>query len=672
MSSDSDDTLAAMRRANRALSERVAELERQLKRFAGDGATATLLGGSLSEREALMSEAERIVHMGSWVWNVATNEVRWSDELYRILGCDPTTEPASFERFFARIHPDDLKHVQEASARSTASGVNERVEFRAVRPDGVVRHLMLDAALLFDGHGQLQRAVGAALDITEQREVERELKRTATLLAEAQRIGRMGSFELEMMPPRQAWSEELYRILEVDPATPPSLELFVQRLHEDDRERIHHLIERSLSTGVTEPSRARIVASDGKIRHVTMMAVPTRDNHGELIAIRGTVSDVTALVELEAQFHQSQKMDAVGQLAGGLAHDYNNLLTVISGNAELLLDRQESREAREILEAATAATSLTNRLLTFTRQSAQRARVVRIADDLELAQNLILRALNDRIVLQIELAHDLWPVYVDSGQIQQVLLNLALNARDAMPEGGSLSITAHNAVLDAGEARQRSVSSGDYVALAVTDTGTGMTEDTQRRAFEPFFTTKPLGQGTGLGLAMVFGCMQNCGGFIELRSKLGAGTTFTLWFPRSRLEQTEPAAPVQTVQRSLASALLVEDNAAVAHVATMILRSAGYEVQVAHEPHQAIALWHAKPADVLITDVDMPGMSGVKLSEQLRRHTPRLRTLFITGQSREQLAAAQTEHSAVLTKPFRRQELLLALEELLRPASLKA
>ncbi|HTU59522.1 MAG TPA: response regulator, partial [Polyangiales bacterium] len=649
-----------MRRANRALSERVAELERQLKRFAGDSATATLLGGSLSEREALMSEAERIVHMGSWVWNVATNEVRWSDELYRILGCDPVTEPASFERFFARIHPEDLKHVQEASARSTASGVNERVEFRAVRPDGVIRHLMLDAALLFDGRGQLQRAVGAALDVTEQREVERELKRTAALLAEAQRIGKMGSFELDMMPPRQAWSEELYRILELDPSTPPSLELFVQRLHEDDRERIQFLIERSLDTGLTEPSRARIVASDGRIRHVTMMAVPTRDHNGDLIAIRGTVSDVTALVELEAQFHQSQKMDAVGQLAGGLAHDYNNLLTVISGNAELLLDRQESREAREILEAATAATSLTNRLLTFTRQNAQRARVGRIADDLELAKNLILRALGDRIVLHIELAQDLWPVYVDSGQIQQVLLNLALNARDAMPEGGSFSIAARNATLDPDEARHRSVSSGDYVAVAVTDTGSGMTEDTQRRAFEPFFTTKPIGHGTGLGLAMVFGCMQSCGGFVELHSKLGTGTTFSLWFPRSRLEQTEPVAPVQAAQRSLASALLVEDNTAVAHVATMILKSAGYEVRVAHEPNQAIALWHARPADVLITDVDMPGMSGVKLSEQLKRHTPGIRTLFITGQSGEQLEAAQTEHSAILTKPFRRQELLLA------------
>ena len=672
MSSESDDTLAAMRRANRALSERVAELERQLKRFTDDSATATLLGGSLSEREALMSEAERIVHMGSWVWNVATNEVRWSDEFYRILGYDPATEPASFERFFARIHPDDLKHVQESSARSTASGVNERVEFRAVRPDGSVRHLMLDAALLFDGRGQLQRAVGAALDVTEQREVERELKHTATKLAEAQRIGKMGSFDVTMVPPSQTWSDELYRILDIDPSTPPSLELFVQRLHPDDRDRIQGLIDRSLDTGITEPSRARVVTRDGKQRHVTMMAVPTRDHHGHLIAIRGTVSDVTALVELEAQFHQSQKMDAVGQLAGGLAHDYNNLLTVICGNAELLLDREDSREVREILEAASAATSLTNRLLTFTRQSAQRARVVKIEDDLELAKNLILRALGDRTVLHIELAQGLWPVYVDSGQIQQVLLNLALNARDAMPEGGSFTITARNATLDVDEARHRGVSYGDYVTIAVTDTGTGMTEDTRRRAFEPFFTTKTLGQGTGLGLAMVFGCMQNCGGFVDLQSKLGAGSTFTLWFPRSRLEQAEPEAAAQPPQRATASALLVEDNAAVSQVATIILRSAGYAVRVAHEPNQAIELWKAMPADVLITDVDMPGMSGVKLCEQLRRHTPGLRTLFITGQAHEQLEAAPDDRTAILSKPFRRHELLLVLEQLLRSPPIKA
>jgi PAS domain S-box-containing protein len=665
MGSESNESLEAMRRANRALSERVAELERQLKRFAVDGATATLLGGSLSEREALLSEAERIVHMGSWVWNVATNEVRWSDELYRILGYDPATETASFERFFARIHPDDLKRVQAASARSVASGVNERVEFRAVRPDGSVRHLMLDAALLVDGSGQLQRSVGAALDVTEQREVERELKRTARLLSDAQRIGKMGSFELTMNPARQSWSEELYRILEVDPSEPPSLELFVQRLHVDDRQRVQHLIDRSLQSGATQPSRARIVSSDGKLRHVTMMAVPTRDQYGNLLAIRGTVTDVTALVELEAQFHQSQKMDAVGQLAGGLAHDYNNLLTVICGNAELLLDRHESREAREILEAATAATSLTNRLLTFTRQSAQRARVVKIADDLQLAKNLIVRALGDRIVMNVELEPDLWSVYVDSGQIQQVLLNLALNARDAMPEGGSFSIAARNATITEDDARHRVVSAGDYVAVSVTDTGTGMSEDTRRRAFEPFFTTKPLGHGTGLGLAMVFGCMQACGGFVDLCSKLGAGTTFTLWFPRSSLEHTQLTAAAPVTQRASASALLVEDNAAVAQVATKILRSAGYEVRVAHDPQRALELWHAMPADVLITDVDMPGMSGVKLSEQLRKHTPGLRTLFITGKTRDQLIGAFAERCTILSKPFRRQDLLLALEQVL-------
>jgi PAS domain S-box-containing protein len=213
MSTDPTDPLEAARRANRALAERVAELERQLKRFAHGGEAAAPLGRTLSEREALLSEAERIVHNGSWVWDVVSNEVLWSDELYRILGYDAATDRASAEHFFERVHPDDRQRVQEASARSIASGVNERVDHRILRPDGSVRHVTTDAALLFDAQGNLKRAVGAVLDVTEARESALALKRTAELLADAQRIGKMGSFEVDLTEQRNTWSDELYRVL---------------------------------------------------------------------------------------------------------------------------------------------------------------------------------------------------------------------------------------------------------------------------------------------------------------------------------------------------------------------------------------------------------------------------------------------------------------------------
>ncbi|MEY4577716.1 MAG: hypothetical protein RL701_2419, partial [Pseudomonadota bacterium] len=209
-----------------------------------------------------------------------------------------------FEGFFARVHPEDLEQVRAASARSTASGVNERVECRVLRPDGSIRHVTLDAALLFNAAGNLERAVGAALDVTELREAALALKRTADMLADAQRIGKMGSFEVRVRDPLIYWSDELYRILDIEPGEPPSVELFLQRLHDDDRGRIAELIERSQREGSTQPSRARVVRRDGNVQHVDMMARAVVDADGNLVAIRGTVTDITDLVRLEAQFHQ--------------------------------------------------------------------------------------------------------------------------------------------------------------------------------------------------------------------------------------------------------------------------------------------------------------------------------------------------------------------------------
>ena len=667
MSTDPTDPLEAARRTNRALAERVAELERQLKRFAEGDQAGAPLGGTLSERAALLSEAERIVHCGSWVWDVETNDVLWSDELYRIFGCDPATDRASAELFFARVHPEDRQRVQEASARSVASGVNESVDCRVLRRDGSVRHVKTDGAFLFDAAGSLKRAVGAVLDVTEAREAAQALRLTAERFAEAQRIGRMGSFDYDVKAGRAVWSEEFYRVVDVDPSQAPAIETFLERVHEEDRPRIERLIERSQRSGETQPSRARLVYRDGSIHHVDMMAVTTFDEDGSPATIRGTVTDVTELVKLEAAFHQSQKMEAVGQLAGGLAHDYNNLLTVIRANAELLLDRQESPELREIMSAAASGARLAERLLTFSRQSSQRARVAQLRDDLEEAKGLIQRALGESVVLCYDFDAELWPVFVDRGQVQQVVLNLALNSRDAMPDGGTFTLLARNQFLDGVNAELRHERPGEYVTLAVMDTGTGMDEATRARVFEPFFTTKPAGRGTGLGLAMVFGAMKQLGGFVEVRSQLRSGTTFTLWFPRAASEPTRSRRPQSAAPRAPARLLLVEDNPAVANVARRILQSAGHQVRVSGDPHEALRMWKEDPADVLVTDVEMPGMSGVQLRERLYADTPELRTLFVTGHSTEHLDIdAHEGRSAIVLKPFSREELLAALARLLR------
>lgn len=663
---DLQEQLESERRNNGILTARVSELERQLARFAEGAQQAGSLGTALSEREALLTEAERLIHMGSWFWNLATNEVIWSDEFYRILGHDPRVVQASTERFFASIHPEDRERVQAVAARGVATGVAERVEYRVLRADGVVRHVAMDGALLFDADGKLQRAVGAVLDVTDARNAAAELERTAERLAEAQRIGKMGSFEVDLASGQLTWSDEMYRIVDVDPSCPPSYETFLERLHDDDRERIRVLIERSLHSGLTTPSRARLVHRDGSIRHLDMMAAVGRDAQGKPRTISGTIADITDLVRLEAQFHQSQKMEAVGQLAGGLAHDYNNLLMVISGNVELLLDRYDGHELSEILSATSSAAALTNRLLAFSKREAQRPRVVKLDGDVHEARSLLQRAVGDRVVLRCDIAPGAWPVLVESGQIQQVLLNLALNARDAMPEGGTLTLSVRNVHLDPIQAEALHERAGDYVALSVSDTGIGMDETVRARAFEPFFSTKAAGHGTGLGLAMVFGAMKQCSGFVRVRSEPQAGATFTLWFPRAVQPEFPSQAPTYEAPGRSGRVLLVEDNPAVADVATRILESAGYSVRNSHDPREGLEMWRSEPADVLITDVEMPGMSGIRLRERVRAITSDLRTLFITGHSTEQIdLSADPGRCAVVMKPFRRQELLVTLANLL-------
>jgi CheY-like chemotaxis protein len=289
-----------------------------------------------------------------------------------------------------------------------------------------------------------------------------------------------------------------------------------------------------------------------------------------------------------------------------------------------------------------------------------------LCDDLEDARALIQRALGESIALCYDLAPDLWPVWVDRGQLQQVVLNLALNARDAMGDGGSFTLRARNQPLDASRSELRHERPGEYVTLAVSDTGSGMDEATRARVFEPFFTTKPAGRGTGLGLAMVFGALKQLGGFVEVHSQLHVGSTFTLWFPRAAGEPIRSRRPSAAPARTAARVLLVEDNPAVANVARRVLQAAGHSVRVSGDPHEALRMWREEPADVLVTDVEMPGMSGLQLRQRLCADTPDLRTLFVTGHSTARLDVdAHDGRTAIVLKPFSREELLVELARLL-------
>lgn len=525
----------ALEHDNATLRTRVDELERKLARFRADDDEPT--GTSLAEREALLSEAERIVHMGSWVWDPASGGVTWSDEMFRIYGYAPGSFEPTAEAFYAGVHEQDLPRVLEGAKSVVATGRSAQELFRVVRPSGEIRHITMNSAVLFDDSGALRRVVGTLLDTTER-------------------------------------------------------------------------------------------------------------------------------VNLEEQLRHAQKMEAIGRLAGGVAHDFNNLLTVILGNVGLLRERIHSQELRDIATAAESAASLTRQLLAFSRRAVLDRQPLDVNEAIRGADGLLRKAVGDDVELRLDFEPSLWLARLDRGQLHQVLMNLAVNARDAMPDGGTLEIRTRNLtwMSDDGETLEG-------VSLFIADTGRGMDEATAERVFDPFFTTKA--SGTGLGLAMVFGAVQQSGGEITVESKPGGGTRFEIVFPRdAESERSAPEADAENTPLAKLSkgVLLVDDDAMVARVVATYLRRGGVEVVEAGSPGKALELLGEREFDLVISDMIMPGMHGDELGAEIRRTHGALPIVFMTGNAAESLEdAALPQPWSLVRKPVRGAEILAAVGQVLRP-----
>src|SRR5215216_1807457 len=403
---------------------------------------------------------------------------------------------------------------------------------------------------------------------------------------------------------------------------------------------------------------------------------------GTMNAIGGIAVDITGLKQMEAQLTQSQKMEAVGQLTGGIAHDFNNLLTAILINADILVqqlgsDQNLQRLAQVTLEAAERGAELTSRLLAFSRRQMLEARTVDVNALIVEMEQLMQRSLGEHVSIALALKHDLQPAHIDPHQLETALLNLAVNARDAMPDGGSLTIETGNATLDEGYARTHAeVQPGEYVMVAVSDTGTGMPPEVAARAFEPFFTTKGVGRGTGLGLSMVYGFVKQSSGHVKIYSEPGHGTAVKLYLPKAdalpaTAAQEESAPPL--LPTGTETILLVEDDRLVRVNTETQLVALGYTVVTAENAADAVAKVAAglEPA-LLFTDVVMPGrVNGFELAQQLQERLPDLKVLFTSGYT--QGATLLPEGVSVgnfLGKPFRRRDLAAKIRETLdKPAA---
>jgi two-component system, cell cycle sensor histidine kinase and response regulator CckA len=390
-------------------------------------------------------------------------------------------------------------------------------------------------------------------------------------------------------------------------------------------------------------------------------------------AMRGH-ADMRALRESEEGLRQAQRMEAVGQLAGGIAHDFNNLLTVISGYTEILQRRvgeaKGSEELAEVGKAAEQAALLTRQLLAYSRKQVLEPRVLDLNGIVSETQTMLERVIGENIEFSTRLAEDLGSISADNGQIEQIIMNLVVNARDAMPDGGTLLLETGNTTLpDTSSSTRPATTPGDYVLLAVTDTGQGMDAATAERIFEPFFTTKERGAGTGLGLSTVYGIVEQSDGHIEVESEPGIGTTFRLYFPHVA-EEAEALNPKPLDERLLTgpeTVLLVEDEEAIRAVARAMLETYGYTVLLAGDGAAALELAqnHPGPIQLLMTDILMPKMGGIELAERLSAVRPELKILYTSGYSDSNSSPQRVEGAHYLQKPYAMKELARTVRELL-------
>jgi PAS domain S-box-containing protein len=437
----------------------------------------------------------------------------------------------------------------------------------------------------------------------------------------------------------------------------------------------------SAAAGIPSEAAYRLVRPDGSTRAVQDHRFPIRDVSGKVFRIAGVVEDVTDRRNLEEQLRQAQKMEAIGVLAGGVAHDFNNLLTVINGYAEFLIERlreqeQEREFAKHILHAGEHAASLTQQLLAFSRKQILLPEVIDLNQILTDTKKLLDRIIGEDIRLEIVMDPDLWSTKVDKGQFEQVLMNLVVNARDAMPQGGDLHIKTANVWIDeASVSLDVGIAVGEYVRLTVADSGIGMDAATKARIFEPFFTTKGPQKGTGLGLSTVFGIISQSRGYIDIHSEPGVGTTFSVYLPREL-----PSVNPERVQRpsraphGKETILVAEDDETVRTFTKQVLTHYGYRVLIANDGLQAVVVAESYPGEIhlLLTDVVMPNLGGQKLVEKVRSFRPEMKVLYMSGYTDETVLQHldRSAQTMFIHKPFSPDTLACKVREVLESSSI--
>jgi PAS domain S-box-containing protein len=570
------------------------------------------------------------------------------------------------------LHPDDREKVSAQFRGAAKAEADRTLTYRMLAADGRMVSMWSTLRGVRDADGAIRSLRGLMLDITELRAAEEEKIRLTTAIEQSAEAVVITDIKGTIQYVNPAFSQITgYSREEV-----LGQNVRILKSGEQDASFYQGLWGTILKGQIWHGELVNR-RKDGSLYTQEMNIAPVRNERGEITHFIATQQDVTARKGLELQLWQAQKMEAVGRLAGGVAHDFNNLLTIINGYSQLIVEGLEPNStlkplATEVQKAGERAAGLTRQLLAFSRRQVLAPEILDLNVVITNIEKMLRRLLGEDIEFRTLCDPALWHVRADRGQVEQILMNLVVNARDAMPQGGRLTIETSNAQLDAAYPRSHAhVIPGHYALLLISDTGIGMDSVTQARIFEPFFSTKEHGKGTGLGLATVYGIVKQSGGYIWVYSEPGRGTTFKVYFPRVEGE-AEPRRPTPAQAESrpcTETILVVEDEPAVREFAARVLQSNGYKVLVASNPEEAVGVsdQYKETIHLLLTDVVMPMLSGRQLVDHLAFSRPEMKVLYMSGYSDDTIVhrGVTREGAAFLEKPFTPKGLLRRVREVL-------
>jgi PAS domain S-box-containing protein len=652
---------------------RTADLARAIEALQSEVEERRTAEAEITRQRVHLIEAQRLANLGSWSWDVQGGKLTWSRQLCEIYGVRPGEFGGTFDDFLARLHPEDRERVRNEIMAAFEARRSFHFDERIVRPGGEVRHLKSTGEVICDERGEVVQMLGICWDVT-------NIKSAANALRDSEDqyrrlIDSVRDYAICMLDKDghvASWNAGAARIKGYT-----SGEIighhFSRFYTEDDRAAGKPDSTLTIATTSRYEEEGWRVRKDGSRFWASVIIDPIVGDDGTVAGFAKVTRDITerreaqaALDEAREKLAQSQKMEALGQLTGGIAHDFNNLLMIVSGHAQILrrglADERQLRAVEAIGTAANRGENLTRQLLAFSRRQPLSPITVDLKERIEAVRTMLGSSLRGDIELVCDIPEGLWPTEVDLSELELALVNIAINARDAMPEGGKIVLSARNVTLELGDATDDL--EGEFVAVTMDDDGTGIPRDVLPKVFEPFFTTKPAGKGTGLGLSQVYGFAHQSGGSVTIESAVGRGTSITLYLPRSRRPITmDVEAASEPTPRGDGTILVVEDNDEVANVTSALLAQIGYRARHAEGSEEALALLQTTAIDLVFSDIVMPGpMNGLALAREIRTRYPDIPVVLTSGYS--DVAHTAEREFVILRKPFQ----VAALEQAVRQA----